>query len=303
MAVGRLHTVYMYKWLVNSMATIDPDAPQKELGRLLQRVYYTYEEAKKTGDYSSISLQFIQNAGKDDEVQKMIIIDDLRWENHILFGSIGITNRKLESMIRQRNIKTMQYGELTLSSPQQNFEIFTFFAISEVSGKLIILRNNDMPKYVHNLLAQVCSTALGAEPYLFKAELFSERTLRERLKALKKSRLEVSFPLQDLDMSGKPSLKRINQRSQNRGACTIRFTTKFEMSLTDEYIDDILELSETGDCRILKIYESDSDMNSKDAIDLLSDVVQEKREIRASAEQAKDSEYVYSQFASLLEAQ
>lgn len=291
---------YLYTWLVSSMKTADPDEAAKELPRLFSVIHGTYLSAKNSGDYSKLSRTTIENAGKEDQKEKLLTIDEMRYDGRILFASIGISNKTLESMVRQRDTRTMKADEIVLASPQKSFEFFTFFAIDVQSRRLAILRNKDMPNYLHRLIAILLTTAIGGEPYTFEAELYSEKSLRERINEMKHIKLEASFALHDLDMSGKPSMNRIMQRSTNKGSCRIYYSGRFTYKLSPEEVDEIIGISEDEDCKKLKIHDLSEGNTSTDALDLLKEIVQEKRKITITATEAKKPDIVYDRLSKIL---
>lgn len=294
-------SVYLYKWIVESYATVDLDEAAKETERLLKMVYDAYLEAQRTKVFGKISYKCIYNAGKENEIEKLLILDELRFEKGLLFGSVGLTNKTLDSMVRQRDEQTMEHSELTLSSPNKRYEFYTFFAISAQKRRLLILRNGDMPKNLHMLIARACKNSLGVEPYNFIAELFSEKDLRNRIKELKKLKLDTSFAVHEKDLQGKPPMRKLSDMAENKRT-TFRLSCKLNLrhNFTDDDIDEIIEISQDHDCKMFKISEGDSKESTKDSIDLVKDLVQEKRDIFITNEQAKNADIVYEAFLSVL---
>lgn len=294
-------SVFLYNWMVVSYATVDSEISNSETARLLKHIYDTDQETQLKNSSRKITFKYKTNEGKDNEIEKLLIIDELRYNNGVLFGSVGMTNKTLDSMVRQIDEQTMEYCELTLSSPRNCYEFYTFFAICSKENKLLILRNTDMPYKLFELIATTLTCTLSSEPYKFRAELLSERDLKQRIKELRRVRLITSFSLHDYELTGKPSIRRLADIAANkRASCHVKFSPTIQYKLTNESIDELISISKDKNCSVFKIIDADSNDPTNDTIDLLKSLIQEKREINLNNQEAKDPDIVYREFLKII---
>ena len=273
-----------------------------ECPRLFRHIQTKFQASEQVDKQKCFSYQLVSGSEAQETLkEKYIIIDDLRFENNILFGSIGITNKSFQAMVRQRDILTMTSREITLPSPTDKFEAFTFFAISCIKMKLAVLHNKDLPTYITNLITTVLNNSIGGEPFTFRSELFSEKTLKERLKELNQSQMTVVFSMHDIDMGKKPPFERMAQRAHNAGSCSLKFKGHYKYKLSATDIDDILDIATDGDCIVLKV-RNDNTKSDSDDIDVLHDIVQEKFKVKLSTADSKNPAEAYKALISVFDS-
>lgn len=138
---------YLYKWITRQMLNADPEAGKTISAQLMQKIYqaFTDESGKKKNLFS-----YQLHEEKNSDVRRICIMDHLRFEDGILFGSIGIMTDEVDGMIRERDIVTFEESKITPSGPNKKFEYFTFFSIYPGKEHFLILKNGNMPSYIDN---------------------------------------------------------------------------------------------------------------------------------------------------------
>ena len=266
---------YLHKWITSKMVSVDREEGKDQATRLLRVIYDNYQNVEKREMFFFV---LIEKKGVE-EYSKYIVVDILKFERNLLFGSIGVISLTMDETLRERDLSTLITTDLKPSTPTSGYEYYTHFLIDGENQKLLIMRNGNMPSYINNLLAQICSRALETEPYTFRVEEYEEKTIRETIKDLKKSKITAQIQLADIELQQKATFKRLRAKADGKGYVTLTFNMEFQETLDDDIIDDLIEIREDKDVKKFIIIDRERDPKNSDEINLLKETVKSKREV------------------------
>lgn len=294
-------TAYMHKILLRPFNTSNTEDGRVEIPRLLQSIYDRFREDFKFYYFS----YRLKPRGEQEEKKEpdQLIMDHLRFDGDILFGTIGVAKKEMVSLIRERDPVTLEQRDLSTTTPGNFYEYYTFFAISALSGKLLILRNAEMPSYTHNGIITILNIAKNDSPYAFEITSYSEDSVLKRLKEMKSTKLSIVVDSNEVVPAGMPSIRHIEQAANRRTKCTVSMNYRFDTELTNEVIDSLFTLKEEGGVRTLVVNENKPSEQDPDKVDLLKDLLLEKRKLQINKSQSKDADLVHQHMIKALRSQ
>lgn len=285
---------YMQKWITTQIMNADPAEGQKEVKRLMQKIYDNFYAENGTMKHL-FSYSF--NQKKQGEIyHHKYIVDHLRYDGDILFGSIGITSKQMDEMVRERDMVTHEKTKVVPSGPTKVFEYYTYFGIKAEQQQLLVLRNGNMPEDVYNYIAVICFQALEGEPYRFDIETYQEKTIRERISELNKSKIDLRIALDNLELANKPSFRQLRAKASRKGAAYVTMRLDFDTKLDDHVVDNLLDIGEDKDTKRLVVTDTDAPSKEADAIDILKDVMKAKRDVKITKKDLDNVDYVCEKF-------
>ena len=267
----------VYRWTTTPLISNDETLGSRENSRLFTHIQEVYNQAIACGTFGNFiyGIYDKENDGSHSEPNKEVLINNIQLQDGILLGSIGILEQSFRRNVREFDKSTRDISEIKLDSPQKRFETYTFFAIHPSKQQLLIVHDPDMPRYCHRLIAQILTNALGAESFTFQSELFSQKTLTERLLELKKASFTTSFRLTNEHPGGMKSATELTKRTTS---CLVTYSGKITGELNHNEIDEIISLVRDGTCT--RFYVTDKgDPESEEKIDLLREIIAEKRNL------------------------
>lgn len=286
---------YMHKWKTVPMASADPAEGKMEAPRLMKKIYDNF--CSNSAEKKRLFFYGLQERKPDNEViERHMIMSNLKYDGSILFGSIGIISKRLDGLIRERDIITYEEAQLVPSSPSKGFEFYTYFAICVQKSQMLILKNGDLPNYIDNIVVRLCLQAIEGEPYTFEAESYQEQTIRDRIEELNKARVELRIASSDLDFQDKPSIKRLKAKSENRGATSVSMKLSFNDKLDQDVIDTLVEISDDKDTQRLVVVDASAPSKEADSIDLLKEIMKVKRDIKIKKSEINNIDLVWNKF-------
>lgn len=294
-------TAYMHKIQLRPFVSANPEEGRPHIPRLLSAIYDRFK-ADYNLSFFSYRIQSLSQLedGKDPD---QLIMDNLRFNGVVFFGTIGIAKKEMISLIRQRNPDTMEQVALTTTSPGLYYEYYTFFALCAKTGRLLLLRNTDLPSYTARAIVTILNIALNKEPYSFELSSYSESSILRRLKEMKATKLSIVVDSNEFNPNGLPSMGYIDRAATKRTKCTVSTHYKFKSGLTDEVVDNLLTLKEEGGIKTLVVAEDKSPSDDPDKIDLLKEILLEKRKLPINKEQSKDADLVHEHMIRALNVQ
>lgn len=285
---------YMQKWLTVPMETADMREGRRHAPILMQLIYENF--SGKHGDKKHLFFYGLQERKADEVTDRHIIMDHLRYDGSILFGSIGVVSRQIDGMIRERDIVTYAESELVPSAPTRGFEYYTYFAIHAANQQLLVLRNGNMPSYVHNTINRICQQAIESSLFMFEVKSYQEKTMRERIKELKKSRVELRVALADLDLQNKAGIHTLRAQAKNRGVATVTMKLRYGEHLNESTIDALIDIRDDKDVKRLVVVDEDAPSDEKEAIDLLKQMMLVKRDVKIKKTDLRNVDLVWEKF-------
>lgn len=285
---------YMQKWITTPMLSADRAEGQRAANRLMKKIYNNFID--ETGTKRHLFSNYFEGSKQGKTIKRKYIMDKLRYDGNILFGSFGITTEQMDGMVRERDIITLEESKLVPSGPTKQFEYYTYFAIWADKMQLLVLRNGDMPDYIHNLIAGVCFQALEGEPFRFDIETYQEKTMKERIKELKKAQVELKIALDDIEFLNKSSFKAIKAKADRRGVACVTVKLHYDTKLDEDIVDDLLCLGEDTDMKRLVIKDAEPPSKDADAIDLLKEIMRVKRDVKIKQKDLDNVDFVWEKF-------
>lgn len=285
---------YMKKWVTTQILSADPIEGQNAANRLLRKVFDNFSDQSGLKRYLFSTCTYENKQG--EAIKHEYIMDHLIYDGSVLFGSIGITSDQMDGMIRERDIVTMEESKVVPSGPNKKFEYYTYFCIYPDRQQLLVLRNGNMPDYIHNLIAAICVRAIEGEPYNIAIEAYQEQTIRERIQELNKSNVELRFALHELEFMNKPSFRQIKAKSEHKGMAYVSMKLSFGTKLDEDVVDELISMG--GDPDTLRLVVKDADVPSRDAdaIDLLKALMTVKRDVKITKADLENVDFVCSRF-------
>ncbi|MGI6634219.1 MAG: hypothetical protein ACOX7B_03485 [Christensenellales bacterium] len=284
----------MQKWLTVPMETSDLKEGIRHAPQLMQLIYDNF--TGKNGDKKYLFSYGLQERKADEVTDRHIIMDNLRYDGNILFGSIGVVSRQIDGMIRERDIVTYIASELVPSAPTKGFEYYTYFAIHAVKQQLLVLRNGSMPSYVHNTINRICQQAIESSLYMFEVKSYQEKTMRERIKELNKSRVELRVALSDIDLERKAGIRALRAQASDRGDATITMKMRFSKHLDENAIDALIDIRDDKDVKRLVVVDESVPSAEKETIDLLKEMMLVKRDVKVKKTDLRNVDLVWEKF-------
>ena len=281
------------------MTNADPASGQTEAVRLLSKVNQNYQLCKG-GNRCLFSFK-IEETNGSSIITRLYVMDNLHFNGSILFGSIGVVTMTMDELIRERDTITFSTSELTTSAPTAGYEYYTYFAIKASRRQLLILRNGNMPEHISSIIASICFQAIEGEPYNFEVEAYQEKTIREQIKELNKSKISARIQLSQIELEGKSSFRRLKSKADKKGVVSITMTLHYDEKLDDETIDDLLDVKDDIDIKRLVIKDTEGSPKDADEINLLKEVVKAKRDIKIQGKDIKNVELVWNKFIEALD--
>lgn len=285
---------YMNKWITRTMDSSDPDEGQQQAARLMKKVYenYTNYDGKK----KHLFFYGLQERHGDEITERHMIMDHLHYDGNILFGSIGLVSKVMDGMIRERDIITYEEAELVPSAPSRGFEYYTYFGICASRKQLLILKNGNMPSYIHMIIVRLMHQAIEGEPYLFEVESYQEKSIREQIKELKRARVELKIALPDLAFEGKPSVRNINAKADRKGIAAVTLRLHYNTRLEESVIDDLMTISDDQETLRLVVVDANAPNKEADAIDLMKEIMRVKRDVKIQKNDITNIDHVWMKF-------
>lgn len=285
---------YMQKWITTQILSVDPLEGQNEANRLIKKIYDNF--MMDSGEKKRLFSNYYNEKKQGETYRRAYIMDHLRYDGCILFGSLGITSEQMDGMVRERDIVTLEESKVIPSGPTKKFEYYTYFGIWPDKKQLLVLKNGDMPEHVHSLIAGICFQAIESEPYRFDIETYQETTIRERIKELNKSQIELRIALSDLELMNKASFKQLKAKADRKGVAYVTMKLHFDTRLEEDVVDDLLDLGDDADMKRLIVKDADAPSKDADAIDLLKDVMKVKRDVKISKKDFENVDFVWEKF-------
>ena len=285
---------YMHKWITRPMDSADPTEGQQEASRLMKKAYDNF--ANSGGKKKHLFFYGLQDRRGDEVTERHMIMDHLHYDGTILFGSIGIISMEMDGMIRERDIITYEEAQLVPSAPSRGFEYYTYFGICAVRKQLLILRNGNMPSYIHKVIVRLLHQAIEGEPYRFEVESYQEKTLREQIDELNKARVELRIALPDLELENKASFRSLKAKADRKGVAAVSVKLYYDTKLDESAIDDLMIISDDQEMLRLVVFDAEAPSKEADAIDLMNDIIRVKRDVKIKKADIKDIDFVCEKF-------
>jgi len=285
---------YMHKWITRPMESADPAEGQQHASRLMNKVYDNFANAN--GQKKRLFFYGLQERRGDEVTERHMIMDHLHYDGTILFGSIGIISMEMDGLIRERDIITFEESLLVPSSPSRGFEYYTYFGICASRKQLLILKNGNMPSYIQKIIVRLLHQAIEGEPYHFEVESYQEKTIREQIDELNKTRVEFRVALPDLVLENKASFRKLKAKADRRGVAAVSMKLYYDTKLDASAVDDLIAISDDQDVQRLVVVDAGAPSKEADAIDLLKEVVRVKRDVKIRKSDLTNIDFVWEKF-------